>query len=101
MKFIKIENLSNIFGQPDYKGLDIKKIVPGSPKYKQDGTECIMAVNDDVIIPDEILIITEADYISIKNAYQIEIDFERKTIEQRLQEQQETIDQLTITILSM
>lgn len=73
MKFIKITNLFNKFGQPDYKGLDIDKFIVGSQHYDMENAVCITATTEEVIPTNtDITKLTEADYdtlvINIENA---------------------------------
>lgn len=75
MRYFKINNLKNMFGQCDYKGLDIDKFVPGSQGYSSDVTYCIIATNEESIISNtDLLELTEAQYIAemqiIKNTQQ-------------------------------
>ncbi|WP_333860813.1 DUF4376 domain-containing protein [Clostridium sp.] len=61
MVYIKINNLLNQFGQPDYKGLDISQFVAGSQIYKD--TYGVFATNEDIsTLPMGVIIITEVDY---------------------------------------
>lgn len=63
MKYIKINNFYNQFGQPDYKGLDINKNIPGSQLYPANATYCIVATNEELsTLPTDVEEITEDQY---------------------------------------
>lgn len=67
MKYIKINNFWNQFGQPDYKGLDISKFIAGSKLYPQDKTYAIIATNQDLAtLPTDVEEITEGQYTTEK-----------------------------------
>lgn len=68
MKFIKINNFWNIFGQPDYKGLDINKFEPGSQINPSNATYSICATNEDLSsLPTDVEEITQEQYLQEKN----------------------------------
>jgi hypothetical protein len=48
MKYIKINNFWNTFGQPDYKGLDLKQILAGSQLYPTGATYAVVATNQEL-----------------------------------------------------
>lgn len=63
MKYLKITNLKNIFGQCDYKGLDINQFIAGSQVYAQDMSCCVLATNENItIISTDITELQETDY---------------------------------------
>lgn len=69
MKFIKIEPLLNMFGQPDYKGLDINKFVPGSQMYMQDLSHCAIATTEEEIpVNAALTALTQEEYMAYRNA---------------------------------
>lgn len=69
MKYIKINNFYNTFGQPDYKSLDLSLIISGSQLYPTDATYAVFATNEELtVLPTDVVEITEADYTSEKTA---------------------------------
>jgi hypothetical protein len=65
MLFLQVNNLLDIFGQPDYKGLDIDQIVTGSPSYPNDFAYCVMATNEPTVpTHPDIVILTEDEYVT-------------------------------------
>lgn len=69
MKYIKINNFWNQFGQPDYKGLDLSQIIAGSQLYPTGATYALVATNQDLAtLPEDVVEITETDYTSEKTA---------------------------------
>jgi len=65
MKYLKVLNLKNSFGQIDYKGLDINKFIPGSQVYPNDLGSCLVATNEVLeTLPIDVEELIEADYFS-------------------------------------
>lgn len=63
MKYLKINNLTNKFGQPDYKGLNLDLFINGSHAYKVDHTICVLATEEESIPTHVDLIeLTEEEY---------------------------------------
>ncbi|WP_088187534.1 hypothetical protein [Desulfosporosinus sp. FKA] len=63
MKYLKIVNLTNQFGQCDYKGLDIEQFVPGSQAYSTDRSYCLVTTNENITtLPIDVTELQEADY---------------------------------------
>ena len=63
MKFYKISNLVNRFGQYDYKDLDIDKFIAGSQVYSEDDSICLIATTEENPLAHVDLIeLTEAEY---------------------------------------
>ncbi|WP_373845539.1 hypothetical protein [Clostridium sp.] len=63
MKYIKINNFYNQFGQPDYKGLDLKQILAGSQLYPTGVTYCVVATNEELAtLPTDIEELTADQY---------------------------------------
>ncbi|MDV3426145.1 MAG: hypothetical protein LIR50_03005 [Bacillota bacterium] len=68
MKYIKINNFWNVFGQPDYKGLDINKFEPGSQVNPSNATYSVCATNQELSsLPTDIEEITQEQYLEEKN----------------------------------
>ncbi|MBV4423254.1 hypothetical protein [Clostridium tyrobutyricum] len=68
MKFVKINNFWNMFGQPDYKGLDINKFEPGSQLYPANSTYAVVATNEGLSsLPTDIEELTQEQYLEEKN----------------------------------
>jgi hypothetical protein len=85
MKYFKIVNLLNIFGQADYKGLDIEKFIAGSQMYKSDFSECAIATNEETIpVHPELTEISEADYITYRNLIIQEQQAQKQSTEQQV-----------------
>lgn len=67
MKYLKINNFYNKFDQPDYKGLALNQIVPGSQLYPIGATYALLATNEELpILPTDVVEITEEQYITEK-----------------------------------
>lgn len=68
MKYIKLNNFWNQFGQPDYKGLDISKFEPGSQLNPSNATYSACATNEELSsLPTDIEEITQEQYLEEKN----------------------------------
>jgi hypothetical protein len=67
MKYIKINNFWNQFGQPDYKGLDINQNEPFSQVYPANANYCVLATNQELsTLPQDVEEITEEQYLQGK-----------------------------------
>ncbi|MFU0784321.1 hypothetical protein [Clostridium sp.] len=63
MKYIRINNFYNQFGQPDYKGLDLKQILAGSQLYPTGATYCVVATTQELsTLPTDVEEITTDQY---------------------------------------
>lgn len=63
MKYVKINNFYNSFGQPDYKGLNLNQICAGSQLYPPSATYCVIATNEELTtLPTDVVEITEEQY---------------------------------------
>ena len=67
MKLIKISNLLQINGQPDYKGLDLEKIVPGTQLYPDYDNVAYFEYDGEVAEGGDVRIVTRATYDEHKN----------------------------------
>lgn len=65
---IRINNLyeNGLDGRPDYKGLDLSKIQPGSQVYKDNSA--VFEYNGDIPEHADLLVITEKEYSDLRNA---------------------------------
>lgn len=67
MRYFKINNLLNQFGQCDYKGIDINQFVEGSQVYAKDMSCCLVATNENITtILSDVTELQESDYITQK-----------------------------------
>jgi hypothetical protein len=67
MIYLKIDNLLNQFGQPDYKGLDINQFVALSQVYAPDFSCCLVKTNQNITtVPTDVTELQEADYNTLK-----------------------------------
>lgn len=69
MFYYKVNNLKNNLGDIDYKGLDIKKNLPGSQIYPLDLQKynyCILANSED-ITHEDLIELTEEEYLQLKD----------------------------------
>lgn len=89
MKYLKVNNLLNTFGQPDYKGLDISKIVPASPKYPIDLSCCILATTEAEFEHEDILELPESEYLVLKSQIEDEHQNAVDSFENRLKVMEE------------
>lgn len=89
MKFLKISDLMNAFGQPSYKGLDISKFVPGSPRYPIDFSFCILATEEDFEHHEDILELSESEYVVLKSQIEDEHKNAADSLENRLKAMEE------------
>ncbi|MBV4417608.1 hypothetical protein [Clostridium tyrobutyricum] len=68
MKYIKINNFYNLFNQPDYKGLNLDEIIPGSQLYPANSTYAVVATNEGLSsLPTDIEELTQEQYLEEKN----------------------------------
>lgn len=68
MKYIKLNNFWNQFGQPDYKGLDINRFEPGSQVNPFNATYSVCATNEELSsLSTDVEEITEEQYLEEKN----------------------------------
>lgn len=98
MKFVKIENFINMFGQPDYKKLSINEFVAGSQLHLVNENQYIFATNEDVQAGQDVVLISEEDYMLIRETmlskepeYQKGISDDVEELKQKLTEQAQTI----------
>ena len=102
MRYFKIVNLLNQFGQPDYKGLDINNFVPGGQVYSPDNTTCIVATTDDTAssTSSDVTELTEADYTSTRTEMLSVLDANNKTTEQRIAELESQNAQMLLALVN-
>jgi len=91
--YLKLINM-NYNGKVDYKGLDLKKFIAGTQVYDIDNKVFLVKTNENVNLTNEILSVTEEEYIIYKKELEDKIMEETVTIEQRL-------DDIEMTILEM
>lgn len=72
MKYIKVLNLRQEDGVYDYKGLDLKKVVPQSQVYPGDENVCYFAFRGDLTDSPDVQEITEQQYLDAKAAAESE-----------------------------
>lgn len=64
VKYIKVKNLLDKFGQPDYKGLNIDMFATGSQACAVDFSYCVVATREDNLpVHPDIEELTEQEYI--------------------------------------
>jgi hypothetical protein len=89
MLFIKINNLTNQFGQCDYKGLDISQFVPGSQVYTKSFSNCAVATTqEDIPAHTDLTEMTEDEYTTYRQVRLDEISQEQQSLEQQLAQAQ-------------
>lgn len=109
MKFFKLFNLKDMFGQLNYKGLDINAVVPGSPVYSQDLSFCILATTQEVLPNHTDLVeISENEYIVARKQIEDEHNQTVETLENRvkaLEEEKATLEgavmELTVALAAI
>lgn len=90
MNLVKINNLASPFGHYDYKGLDMRQIVPGTQKYAY-GTDihnyCVLGTMEDLesFSHEDVTVITEEQYFEYEKelaaTYPDEVESEETKIE--------------------
>ncbi|AET70755.1 hypothetical protein Desor_5379 [Desulfosporosinus orientis DSM 765] len=88
MKFGKIVNFTNMFGQSDYKNIDINLIVAGSQAYKSDGSCFVFAYDGDIPQHEDISELTQVQWQEEKMAIDAENSADKQTIEQKIDDLQ-------------
>ena len=107
MKLLKIKNIKNISGKVDYKGLDIKKFIPGTQIYMPDLSYCLVGSTDEDIVENEDIVeLTEVEYEQEKNLISNLINEipKPKTLEDanaEIKTLQDAVDQLILDSLSL
>lgn len=66
MKFIRIENFLDMFGQPNYRNLDINAIYAGSQLHLVDENQYIFATYEDAQAEQDVVLISEEEYTRIR-----------------------------------
>lgn len=72
MNYLKIENLLGECGVVDYKGIELKSIVPGSQNYKHDYSYCVLGTNQEVGDRVDVSPLTETEYNNEKELIRLE-----------------------------
>jgi len=102
IKFYHINNLLDIFGRPDYKGLNLDVFVPGSQVLSHDFRECIIATTEDFQgYHEDLTELTEEQYIAERERIKSEYPTSTDTIQElqnRLQEAEQAVLELSILI---
>lgn len=82
--YLKIINLL-VYGNPDYKGLDINKFISGSQVYDLKNGICFLKT-DELNIPQnvDVTVLSEADYIAGVNEIRSMEQAAAQTIENRI-----------------
>lgn len=71
MRYIKINNFYDAFGQPNYKGLNLDEIISGSQLYPENSTYAIVATNQELTtLPMDVEEITQEQYLQEKTNLQ-------------------------------
>lgn len=72
MIYIKVDNLIQLNGNADYKGLDIDGILAGTQIYLLENgkNEAYFTYNGDIVGHDDIQQITEEEYLAVKYDYE-------------------------------
>lgn len=100
MKFIKINNATNQFGQWDYKGLDINQIITGSQEYQKDGTICVIATNEEGFSNPDIFELSEVEYITLRNSIKTFNSQDQVTLETRTTELETQNAQMLLALVN-
>lgn len=75
-----------MFGQPDYKGLDINLFVSGSQVYDLEAGICFVKTNEQSAPQNsDITVLNEADYITGTDAIKTAMQTQEQTMEQKVQ----------------
>lgn len=68
--FYKVKNLRDVFGQYDYKGLDLGQFIPGSQVYNDADNEfSVASIEGDFPGHADVTQITEAEYMAYREAH--------------------------------
>ena len=94
MIFVKISNLTDKFGQPDYRHLDIKQFIPGSQVYSEDFQTFACATQQDVTEGNGVELITETEY----DAFRAEVIRQQTNDQQSLTQLKNEIELLKLVI---
>ena len=83
MLFLKVSNIKTMFGSMDYKGLDLSKVVPGSPVYAKDFNTVHLATEETELPPSaDIEVVAESEYLSSRENQEQEIQSDKDRITQ-------------------
>lgn len=84
MYLYKINNLKQITGNLDYKGIDLKQVVAGTQVYPSDFDDrnyCLLGSSEH-ITHDDVVLLTEEEYVSekelIESEYPVIVDEESR-----------------------
>lgn len=81
MKFYRINNIKNLLGEIDYKGLDISKFVTGSQVYAKELAYCFIATVEDTVIEQKDLIeLNKEEFVEQRNTLLQELEQEEKLL---------------------
>lgn len=95
IKFYKLNNFTNQYGSPDWKGLDKSNNIPGSQVYKKDFSQCVLATTEETTpIHEDLIEITEQEYIAYRAAIISEEHQDVATLEQRIADLELQVAQL-------
>lgn len=99
--YLKIINLFDMFGQPDYKGLDINLFVPGSQVYDLKAGICYVKTSEQSVPQNaDITVLSEADYIAGTNVIKEAIQTSEQTMEQKVQDLQSQNAQMLFALVN-
>ncbi|MBG9655008.1 hypothetical protein [Cytobacillus firmus] len=97
MNFIKIYNLINEQGVANYKGLDLAKIIAGTQLYPSSvNVAYIGYVDDEIPQHEDLQIVTEDEYLQIKNEIEANRPKPPEELQERIDLMQQAVDDLLL-----
>lgn len=99
---VKINNLLDANGQPDYKGLDISKFIGGSHIYDFEENTCIVETSEKAVLEGDVEGLTREQYDLALSSIPIPVDRieelrkENEALKQSQADQDEIIMQLML-----
>ena len=100
MVYVKVTNLFNgkMFGEVDYKGLDIQRIIPGTQLNMPEDDVICFEYDGEVPEHVDLQVLTEEEYEQQKQIFSQKLN---EKVNHPLEQMQAQIDQLTLEILTL
>lgn len=99
MKFLRINKFKDVFGQPDYKGINIDDFVANSQVFFFDDDYCIIAIDKEFTPHADIVELDEQGYTTEKEAILTRMKQTTVTLEQQVKELQAQNAQILLSLV--
>lgn len=100
MKFLRINRFKDTFGNPDYKGINIKDFVANSQVFFIEDDYCIIAINKEYTPHEDIVELDEQGYTTEREAILTRMKQTTVTLEQQIKELQAQNAQILISLVN-